>query len=125
MGRLTHCIFKATSYLFLGALILTVAAVVLVIVVPTLQGRDIMEGGLYDMIESFLVRMLPYIIFFAIGYVISSWGRYLSESPEPKAECRSSPDDGPAPERGPRPEEGGRTTPSRAYRPEVVPPTHP
>ena len=124
MGRIIHSIFNTAAYLFLAALLLTVVAVVLVIVVPTLQGRDILEGGLYDMIESFMIRMLPYIIIFAVGYVFSSWGRYLSESPGPKAHGPSSADDrgqiGAAPSR-----KEGEPASSQAYRPEAVPPTHP
>ena len=124
MGRIIHSIFNTATYLFLAALLLTVVAVVMVIVVPTLQGRDILDGGLYDMIESFMVRMLPYIIVFAVGYVVSSWGRYLSESPAPKATARPPRDDRPRAGETPGREEG-EAAPSRAYRPEAVPPTHP
>jgi hypothetical protein len=124
VGRIIHSVFNTASYLFLAALLLTVVAVVLVIVVPTLQGRDILEGGLYDMIESFMVRMLPYIIIFAVGYVVSSWGRYLSESPGPKTEDPSPPDSRPATDAASVDGEGERAS-GRTFRPEAVPPTHP
>ena len=126
MGRLIHRMFNAATYLFLGALILTIAVVVLVIVVPTLQGRDILDGSLYDMIEALLIRMLPYIIFFALGYVVSSWGRYLSEPRQPRPNERSPDQARDAPGHPPSREDGrGGASATHAYRPEVVPPTHP
>lgn len=133
MRSAVHLLMKAISYVFLTALVLCVLAVVLVIVGPILLNRDILADPLYTQIEDFMRQMLRYIIVAAIGYILFSWCRRLSEprgGPEPEAKTPPAPTV-PAPvvpapsEAKPPPSSRVQSQSSHSYRPEVVPPTHP
>jgi hypothetical protein len=123
---------KAISYLFLGALVICVLAVVLVIVGPILLNRDILVDPRYTQIEDFMRQMLRYITMASIGYILFSWGRKLSEPREDKSATETQPPpQAPAPvvpapvDSTPPPAARVQSHSSHSYRPEVVPPTHP
>ena len=134
MGRATYTAMTVITYIFLGALLVTVGAVLLVIVGPILLEIDILAHPTYTRIEVFLRRMLLYIVISATGYVVASWGRRLSEPRSSSAATtptvsrpKPSPGRDQQTSRVPGSPEGSGSQATRptAYRPEVVPPTHP
>ena len=131
MRSAIHALMKLISYLFLAALVVTVVAVVLVIVGPILLDIDILAEPTYTRIEDFMRQALRYIIVAAIGYIIFSWGRKLSEPGESREEKTKPRAPSPPPlvsapsDPGPPSSSRVQSQSSHSYRPEAVPPTHP
>lgn len=78
LGSPVHRVFKGLTYVMLACLVVTVGAVLLVIVGPILLEVDILADPIYGRVEDFLRRMLSYVVVFAIGYTVCSWGSRLT-----------------------------------------------